>query len=260
VDQAGAVDLPVFVINLARDTARREAMAAQLAAIGLTASFVPAVDGRLLTAGDRAAYHRAKCLRVYGVEMLDSEIGCYLSHYRLYQRILRDDLPASLILEDDARLDPATPAILRALLGVAEPAWTVVRLESMRGRLLRPPSSRFVGIRVADLPDGAGLYRLRTHVLGLGAYLIRPAGARRMLEYGARIFSPIDQTMDRFWENGIVPYIVRPFPARQDAAFASSIGARPAGRNAGEPFGVWMRRRAQRLADSLRKRAFNLTT
>ena len=50
-----------------------------------------------------------------------------------------------------------------------------------------------------------------------------------MLTYGRRISRPIDQTLDRYWENGIVPYVVRPFPVRQHPAFKSEIGVRGKG-------------------------------
>lgn len=243
---------PVFVINLARDTVRRAHMDAVLARVGLSATFVPAVDGRSLQAADRARYDPARALRVYGKPMLDAELGCYLSHDRLWQRLLDEGHAAALILEDDIEIDPALPGVLADLL--ACPDWLVVRLHTMRGRVLTPRRAAFRGREVATLRDGAGLFRLRTHTLGAAAYLIRAEGARRLLDYGRRIALPIDQTMDRFWENGIVPYVVRPFPVRQRAEFASSIGARAAGPQDELPLGALLRRRLQRAGDGLRKR------
>ncbi|MGE0748503.1 MAG: glycosyltransferase family 25 protein, partial [Rhodospirillales bacterium] len=167
--------VPVFVINLARDAERRAAMVAALHDIGIAAEFVPAVDGRALSDADRAAYDRRRCLAVYGVDMLPSELGCYLSHYRLCERIVRDGIAAALILEDDVRLDPALPAIVDALLSGPAQDWLVVRLNTLRGRVANPPSAWWRGREVAPLPDGHGLYRLGTHVLGAGGYLIKRA-------------------------------------------------------------------------------------
>jgi glycosyl transferase, family 25 len=251
--------LPIFVINLARDAQRRQHMSTLLAAHDLSAEFVPAVDGRTLSEAERAAYDPDRALRVYGVAMLDAEIGCYLSHYRLYERIVRERMEAALILEDDLEISPDLPIILQDLLACAGSEWLVVRLESLRDRVCKPTSAKFLGTRVADLSGGAGLYRLKTHVLGAGAYLIRYEGAMRMLEYGRRIFMPIDHTMDRFWENGILPYVVRPFPVRQRTDFESSIGTRGQGRHRGQPLIVHVQRRIQRIRDGLRKRAFSLS-
>ncbi len=252
-------ELAVFVVNMARDLERRRYMEGRLAELGMTAEFIDAVDGRQLNAAGRAAYDRKRALRVYGVEMLDSEIGCYLSHRGLYERMRREGIEVALILEDDVRIDPAFPAIVRALLECPFRGWEVIRFDSKRGRVTAPRSRKFAGARVAVLPDGAGLYRLGTHVLGVGAYLIRREGAERMLRYGSRIFMPIDQTMDRFWENGIVPYVVRPFPVRQAEDFGSHSEAdRGRQRRAGQGLAVRVRRRAQRLEDGVRKRVFNL--
>jgi glycosyl transferase family 25 len=250
---------PIFVVNMARDVERRRYMEARLAALGLEAEFITAVDGRQLGAEGRVDYGRERALRIYGVEMLDSEIGCYLSHRGLYQRIVREGLSMALILEDDVRIDDQFPAVLRAVVDAPFRDWLVVRFDSKRGRVTKPTSRKFAGCQVASLPDGAGLFRLETHVLGVGAYLIKRAGCERMLAYGTPIFMPIDQTMDRFWENGIVPYVVRPFVVHQTEDFGSHSEAdRGRQRRAGQGWGVRARRRLQRVRDGFSKRAFNL--
>jgi glycosyl transferase family 25 len=257
-DAPALCSVPTFVVNLPRDVARRQHMAQLLAERGLEAEFIQAVDGSTLSAAERAAYDHDRALRVYGVAMMDAEIGCYLSHYRLYERIVREGIGTALILEDDLEISPELPAVVQALVATNHD-WLVVRLESQRERIRTPPSAGFAGTRVAELSGVAGLYRLRTHVLGAGAYLIRREGAARMLDYGRRIFMPIDHTIDRFWENGILPYVVRPFLVRQRTDFESRIGTRGPGRHRGQPFIVHLQRRLQRIGDSLRKRAFNLS-
>ncbi len=248
----------VFVVNMARDVERRRYMTGRLTELGMEAEFITAVDGRQLGPAERAAYDRQRALRVYGVEMMDSEIGCFLSHRGLYERMVREGIECALILEDDVRIDAAFPQIVRGLLDGAFQDWMVIRFDSKRGRVTAPRSRKFAGTRVAELAGGAGLYRLQTHVLGVGAYLIRRAGALRMLEYGACIFMPIDQTMDRFWENGIVPYVVRPFPVQQAEDFGSHSEAQRGGRRQTQPLPVRLRRRLQRSLDGIAKRVFTL--
>lgn len=247
--------IPSFVINLARDSVRRTHMREQLEKRGLSAEFIPAVDGRMLSAEDRTLYSREKALRIYGVEMMDTEIACALSHYRLYERIVRDDIDVALIMEDDIELSPQFPGIVRALAGDPAPEWLVVRLESMRPRVRAAESSKFAGKKIRAFPDGE-LYRLQTHVLGLGAYVIRKEGAQRMIDYARPIFMSSDQMMDRYWENGIIPYVVRPFPAYQRMDFENCTGARPSGRHRSQPSRVRWIRRGQRVLDGIRKRLF----
>ena len=233
-------------------------MTGVLEALALEAEFVTAVDGRALTEEERSAYDRDRALRTYGVEMMPSEIGCYLSHHRLYERMVRERIDVALILEDDVRIDPVLPAVVRDVLACSFDEWLVVRLDCKRRHVAEPASARLRGRRVASLGGDAGLYRLRTHVLGVGAYLIRREGAARMIDYGGRIFMPIDHTMDRFWENGIVPYVVRPFPVSQGDDFGTHSAGRTTDRRAGQGWGVRSRRRLQRLRDGAAKRVFNL--
>lgn len=248
-----AGQLPCFVISLARDEERRAHMHKQLAALSMNAEFVPAVDGRRLGQDELAAYDRDRALRIYGVDMMPTEIGCFLSHYRLYERIVRERIPVALIMEDDLEIRPEFPQILADLLADPAPSWLVVRFESQRGRVREPRTRKDRGTTVRQLAAGE-LVRLNIHVLGLGAYLITEEGARRMLRYGQRIFMPIDQAMDRFWESGIEPYVVRPMQVRQRPDLVSRIGTRAYERRAGVSLWVKLARRLQRMRDSFNKR------
>ncbi|MBV8592286.1 MAG: glycosyltransferase family 25 protein, partial [Acetobacteraceae bacterium] len=250
--------IPIFVINLQRDTERRRHMEQQLEGLGLKAEFITAVDGRTLSQRERAACDRARSRRVYGREMTENEVGCYLSHHRLYERMIRERIETALIMEDDVRVDQNFPRILDELLFCPFTDWLVIRLDSKRTQVVDPPSAKFAGTRVADISGAAGLYRLRTRVLGVGAYLIKHEGAVRMLAYGRRIFMPIDQTLDRYWENGILPYVVRPLPVQQREDFGSSTGPRPFGGRRTQPLSGRLQCRVQRISDGVRKRAFNL--
>lgn len=249
------VPCPVFVINLERDVERRSHMQRLLNNLDIDAEFIPAVDGTKLTDADKAMYNETQALKIYGSPMLPTEIGCYLSHYRLLQRIVRDNIPFALILEDDLDISPSLPATVTELLHQPDPSWLVVRLESLRSRVVNPQTNRECGKPVMTLTAGV-LYKLGVHVLGFGAYLISREGAKRMLDYGQRIFMPIDQTMDRFWDNGIVPYVVRPFPIRQRTDFESRIGSRPKGRHLSQPLKFRLWRRWQRLVDGINKRIY----
>jgi glycosyl transferase family 25 len=228
-------------------------MEEQLAKVGLSAEFIAAVEGRNLSPEDLSAYDVRRALQIYGVEMMDAEIGCYLSHYRLYERMVRENITVAVILEDDLDIEPILPSVIHDLTQEENPAWLIVRLESLRGKVIHSKCPKSRGRQVKALSQAA-LYRLDTHILGSGGYIIRKEGAQRMLDYGRRIFMPIDQTMDRFWENGIIPYIVKPFPLRQRQDFESRIGSRPPRRHYSQPVKVRLWRRWQRLSDGLRKR------
>jgi glycosyl transferase family 25 len=249
------IPLKVFVISLERAVDRRAHMTRLLEGLGIEAEFVPAVDGRALTARDRSQYDSRLARLNYRSEMTDAEIACYLSHYRIYERICREGLPMALIMEDDIDVAPNLKPLLRDLASQPEPEWTVVRLQTQRGKVLNPTSAQEYGRPVCAVSGGA-LYQIDTHVLGGCAYLMRHSAAQTMLTYGRRISRPIDQALDRYWENGIVPYVVRPFPVRQHPAFESEIGVRGKAAYADERSLDAMRGRLRRAADGVKKRVF----
>ena len=225
--------------------------------LGFTADIVSAIDGRNLSAEQRRRYSSERAQRVYGCEMNDSEIACYLSHLSIYSRMVEQRISTALILEDDISCVGDLKPIVEDVLALPAGSWQVIRLQSTKRSVSHPDSEQNPGEPVAKI-GVREIFRLRTSVLGGCAYLIRLGAAAAMLERSERIDMPIDQTLDRYWENGIIPYVLRPMPVWHDDLFESEIGVR--GRAAAKQTRtVVARRRAQRLMDSLNKRIFWLS-
>ena len=223
--------------------------------LGLTANIISAVDGKRLTAGQRARYNSGRAKRVYGCEMTDSEIACYLSHLSIYSRMLEQRIPEALILEDDISCVGDLKPIVEQVLNLPQGSWQVVRLQTTKKSVASGDSTRTVGEAVAKVGDRE-IFRLKTSVLGGCAYLIRLGAAAAMLARSEHIDMPIDQTLDRYWENGIIPYVLRPMPVWHEDLFESEIGVRGRAAEIKPSMGLLMRRRQQRLVDSLNKRIF----
>lgn len=248
---------PVFVISLERATARRAHMERLVAQLGLTVEFVPAVDGRSLTADQRARYDVDRSRSIYGCDMTDAEIGCYLSHFSLYEKMVAERIDVAVVLEDDIDCDDDLADLIRDLAAQPEPNWTLVRLQSTKSTIIDPQTPKTRGVTLANI-RGRSLCRIGTSVLGGCGYMIRRPAAETMLRYGRRIFMPIDQTLDRYWENGIAPFVLRPFPIRQNDGFESTIGLRGRAIAAATPLWRLIRRRTRRALDGLNKRLFAL--
>lgn len=225
-----------------------------LADVGFEATIVSAVDGRNLTPEQRATYDGQRARQVYGCDMTDSEIGCYLSHISVYSRMLEQGVETALILEDDISCVPDLRTVVEDVLRLSRASWQVIRLQTTKSCVASPVCEATRGRRVATAGE-RDIVRLRTGVLGGCAYLIQASAASAMLTLSQRIFMPIDQTLDRYWENGIVPYVVRPMPVWHDDLFVSEIGRR--GRQAHRTsVPTLLRRRLQRALDSANKRIF----
>ena len=88
----------VFVLNVERDTERRESVLAQLSAqTGLEPRIVPGVYGPALA--DIVCLHLTA--DAHNWISRKGTIGCFLSHVAAWERVARLDAPA-IVLEDDA--------------------------------------------------------------------------------------------------------------------------------------------------------------
>lgn len=100
----------IFMINLLRRPERRRRMERSFKEIGLDVEHVPAIDGKQLTfdhlndigiqflSGYADPFHNRP--------MTMGEIGCFLSHFWIWEKQVVDKLNEILILEDDIRFEP----------------------------------------------------------------------------------------------------------------------------------------------------------
>ena len=92
------MNMPVYVISLARAADRRAGIIDRLTVAGMKYEIVDAVDGETLdlnSFGDRLVNR----------SMTKGAIGCFLSHYNLWQRMIAEQIPTAIVLEDDALWD-----------------------------------------------------------------------------------------------------------------------------------------------------------
>ena len=202
-------DLPIFVISLARATTRRENIRARLDKLGADYEIVDAVDGATLTDADYGdnILRRDKFRRKFGREILDGEIGCYLSHYQLWQRMVTEKIPSALVLEDDANWDEDLLAIADDIDNL-DWSWGVVLLSGRRRKPIH-------GHVLAPVGDNRKLLLCSKRRVTAAGYVISQTGAWALLQYCREITAPIDITYGEWWQSEIPFYVVSPLPVRQ---------------------------------------------
>lgn len=239
---------PIFVINLKTSPDRRKACADQLARVGLTPTFVDAVDGRRMSDAQIAAVVDEKGrLKRAPKPLSKAEVGCYLSHWSVLERIVGAGLPQALVMEDDLLAGETLPAVLAAIAEQALPPYDMIKLG-----ISEPQTKAFTPIM--PLTDAATLVRHHNVVNSNLAYVITRAGAERFMAYGRPIRYPVDVAMNRSWRHGLDILGVRPWPVLPNPAFASTIGADRFEDRAEGGAGQRLERRARKAYDSLAKR------
>lgn len=209
--------IPVFIISLAEATDRRKRIEQVFHDINLDFTFVDAVDGRSFNVLEQPIYDAPKRLRSFGKHLTGGDLGCILSHKKIYQNIVDNNIEQALIFEDDVILRPDFMKILQQLISL--------NLDYDMIRFLG--SAKLERLKMRPVYDIDGTHWLTRHSGmpgGSHATLIRYSGAQKLLCHLDRNAFPIDALMGRCWQTGLNWYTVRPGLATQDLSFDSAIG------------------------------------
>ena len=101
--------IKTYIINLPKDRERKEYMQHLLQPYTslLDSEFIEAVYGKTLTSEElEARFDNHSAFKRYGRNVQPNEIGCTLSHREVFKKIVDEDLPYGVILEDDIDLKP----------------------------------------------------------------------------------------------------------------------------------------------------------
>lgn len=90
---------PVFLISLAKDTARRERLKERFSRYE-SFNLIEAVDGRVMSAKEYFALAMPS-LRLHGRLLSPAEMGCALSHVKAYEAFIASEAEFGLFIEDD---------------------------------------------------------------------------------------------------------------------------------------------------------------
>lgn len=214
---------PVFVISLPEAVERRAGIKKQLDALGIAFEFVDAVRGSALTKEQRAQMVGPESEMVKHIDrvLTDGEIGCALSHQRVYDRVIQERFESAFVLEDDALL---LPGFLDALCAAA--ALPDMDLLIFGYPKLSQEDVECVGLYDPVMPLGKlgdkhyyGIRPRESH-LGMVGYLISFRGCKKM-----KINSPLITVADDHLLFSKIANIwhLRPFAVMEDTVHVSTI-------------------------------------
>jgi glycosyl transferase family 25 len=109
--------MKAHVINLPRSTDRREHVTRQMAQLGIPYEFVDAVEGRELSAAQRAELVDEAAVARSPRWLTPGTIGCTLSHRAAYQQVRDGDDEVGFVVEDDVVLPPDAAEVLEEIAG-----------------------------------------------------------------------------------------------------------------------------------------------
>uniref|UniRef100_A0A8D8E144 Glycosyltransferase 25 family member n=1 Tax=Culex pipiens TaxID=7175 RepID=A0A8D8E144_CULPI len=187
----------IYMINLERRPERRLKMVNNFDALGLEVEYFPAVDGKKLN---------DDVLREIGVEFLPGytdpyhkrpmtmgEIGCFLSHYYIWERMVELGQEEVLVLEDDIRFEPYFKRRVYQVLNDARRigGWDLIYFGRKR---LQEDDEKWIEGSDALVQAGYSYWTL--------GYLINLQGAKKLLaENPLKKLVPVDEYIPIMFNN-----------------------------------------------------------
>ncbi len=210
-------DTVIYVINLPEATDRRDNVAKQLDALQVPYKFVEGVKGNLLSSEQIEACYSTKLnAQFYRRALSLGEIGCYLSHRKIWKYQVEQNKDWVLILEDDIQIENYLLEVL-SLQPKSLPV-DIVKLGDDRNLspLAKSPlKSPFELVTYKKMPNCSF------------AYLLSLEGAKKLLKR-QHFFRPVDVDFQFFSELDLTVAGITPYPVGV-ACFESSIDAQGRG-------------------------------
>jgi glycosyl transferase, family 25 len=203
----------IRVISLDDSTWRRAKFSQQASSFDLNWSFFPAHKSIV----SPLVYNDRDAIRNCGRALFPPEIGCYVSHFKCWEWLVKSKYDQVIVLEDDVIVDWRTITQLSAF-DLLEHGIHLLRFFSTH-----PIKCKIVMYRF--LSPHCHLVRTRGWYLGAQGYMLTKVGACRLIETYPNITVPVDWILTRYWEHRLGNYSLFPFPVIEQN-IPSTIGPR----------------------------------
>jgi len=213
------VTTTALVITLPRSTARARQVQRIVDRCPVPCQIWDASDGSRMTDEQIANVYQPNLhAPYYPFQLRPGEIGCFLSHRRIWKKMVDESIPHLLILEDDIEMLPNFDESLRCAIEMAPQNGYVqfqVRKLSIAGNS-------------DSLNEQSRLIRPKVVPLRTSAQLVTLGAATRLLHFTDMFDRPVDAAIQLTWMHGATVLVSSP---RSVSEVSASIGGSTIGIN-----------------------------
>lgn len=186
-----------YLINLDGSHDRLASATAQLESVNWPFERYPAHDGRGKALTEFECYDDAQARRILGRSLLNSELGCYLSHYGCAKKFLQTDADYLLVLEDDMKISADFKSILEDIINYLQ---TNPRLDWYQMNIAA--KRKKVAMDIVEIKEHILWHAYYFPIRSLGVIWTRK-GAEEFVLLGKTMTMPVDIFIQRWLsENG----------------------------------------------------------
>ena len=183
--------IPVLIINLKKDIQKRHYMKSLCHKFAFQAEFIEAVNGSLLNQEEMSEiYSGMLATKEIGRELSRGEIGCALSHKKIYEKIVHENIDIALVLEDDIDFNEELLTLMD-MQDKFQKNWELVLLGHHTGYSRDKDTSASIWGQI-KLTEKYAIVRPCEEAYGTYGYLLTKKGAQKLLDHLDMINKPID--------------------------------------------------------------------
>lgn len=206
------MNCPIYVINMDSSIERWTATHARLQEIGLAAERFPATVGKLLSEQElKEWYDSERNAKQHHRPQTLGEIGCYISHYRVWQKVVDEELPFCVVLEDDLTISPDLKSIIATLEQLHK--WDLIKLADERNYPFLD------SLPLNDKLTLGNYLKVPNNCMG---YALSLDGAKKLLARKP-FFRPVDVDMQFHSELQLQLMGIKPYSIGENKSFQSDI-------------------------------------
>lgn len=215
-------NLPIIVIHLERSKDRRAFMKQQLQNFDLKYEIFPATDGHNLSPSDKALYSEKKAWQLRR-PMSNPEIGCALSHIRLYEKIVQERIPETLILEDDVIFCKNFFPIIFQRAAWAPKDWKIIHFNDTNEKKYKTITGPFFHYYYIDSQKIYSVHRYMCKHYGAYAYIAKLEACEYLLKHAYPICRLSDTLLGAHSYKKLPTYTLFPQPCTYRKDTTSNI-------------------------------------
>jgi GR25 family glycosyltransferase involved in LPS biosynthesis len=193
----------VFVINMDDSTQRWNKIHTNLSEYSVIHERFPGINGRTLSSGTKKEYFSPLCRNL---TCSPAMMGCALSHFKIWEKMVKENIDSCIVLEDDAVWTPSTWDKIKQLSQFKR---SLIKLHTF----IDLPSNQDKPIRVFHAPSLAG-------------YLLYKETAQQLIQ----AMKPISYHIDLQMSDHLKQIETYYFPCIQTDGYADSSINQPGSR------------------------------
>ncbi|MAD90205.1 MAG: glycosyl transferase family 25 [Pseudoalteromonas sp.] len=211
---------PIFIINMASSIERWHTTSSRLQAIGLEGTRFEATVGKALSEQEVASWYSAELnLKRHHRNMTPGEIGCYISHMRIWRKMRDENIPFCIVLEDDIKIEPHLVDVIEQIDKLSK--WDLVKLSD------NCANSFIDEVKLSDKYILGNYLKVPNCCNG---YALSLDGAKKLLNRKP-FFRPVDVDIQFHSEVSLNITGIKPYPIDEDLSFISDIASVNNGRH-----------------------------